>query len=493
MRCLLLAFFGLSVLAAQDQQRFTVSGKVINSVTGEPVRGAMVQINSQETRHVMTGSDGRFEQNNIGSGSLFITAQRPGFSPSQQNFAVGANAEPVVLKLVPLGQISGRVMDSEGEPVDGINVQCMQEMIVNGRKRWQPSSGASTDDTGHFLIGDLSGGAYIVHTGQLSLYPGIMPRSEAARYIYPETYYPNGSSLELAQYIEVGAGEDAKVDIAVHSTRGAKVSLTTEPSYPNVIASINDGENRYAFKNARSNGKGILTFAAVPSGTWKIEVHGPFSGGPNQGEQPLYGEATVEVGSTDITNLKIPLNKLPDIAVSISGGAPGGVSLQLMSNNGINGGGQPDQSGGFVITGVAPGSYSVVVQPRDTCLISMMSGSVDLLRDELVVSAGASVAPIQIVKGDNCGSLNLTAKTAATAILLSNSKAFEPQIFGLSPQGTTATALREGEYRIYAFDDITNVEYANPEAMRNYKSQTVQLEAGQKQTVQLEVNELHPR
>jgi hypothetical protein len=120
-----------------------------------------------------------------------------------------------------------------------------------------------------------------------------------------------------------------------------------------------------------------------------------------------------------------------------------------------------------------------------------MSGSVNLLQEELVVTAGSSVPPIQVTKGDHCASLTVAArsKTPGTVIVLSDSKAFEPQIFGTSEQGNTLNGLQEGEYQVYAFDDISNLEYANPDALRNFKSQTVSLEAGQKLSVEVDVEE----
>jgi hypothetical protein len=57
--------------------------------------------------------------------------------------------------------------------------------------------------------------------------------------------------------------------------------------------------------------------------------------------------------------------------------------------------------------------------------------------------------------------------------------------------GFTIAGLNEGDYRMYAFDDGSNLEYANPDALRQFKNHTIHLEAGQKSSVQLEINERH--
>ncbi len=67
-------------------------------------------------------------------------------------------------------------------------------------------------------------------------------------------------------------------------------------------------------------------------------------------------------------------------------------------------------------------------------------------------------------------------------------KGSEPRTEESAGPTATMTGLHEGEYTIYAFDDISDLEYANPEVMRKYKSQTVQVHAGERVAVQAEVN-----
>jgi hypothetical protein len=208
----------------------------------------------------------------------------------------------------------------------------------------------------------------------------------------------------------------------------------------------------------------------------------------------FYGELPIEVGNADINNLHLPIGTLPDIPILLADAEKSGLFVQLADDNGQANGAIQEPNKRFDFRSVRPGSYRVQVQPRDTCIASMMSGSVDMLQEKLVVSAGSSSPPIQITRGDNCPTLTVTAKTQGTGsvIVTSDSKTFEPIIFGASAQGYTMT-LHQGEYKVYGLDDITNLEYANPEAMRNFKSQTVSLEAGQKLSVQVDIEERHSK
>jgi protocatechuate 3,4-dioxygenase beta subunit len=502
MRRLMLVCFGLFLpvllwsAQTQERERFKVTGRVVNSATGEPVRGALVQINGQEPHSTMAGADGRFEMDGLLGGVAYVYAQRPGFSPNQpQNILVSSATDAVVVKLIPFSKISGRITDPDGEPIEGIQVRSMSEMIMNGRKQWQTAGSASSDETGHFVIENLAAGSYVLETREALLYLAAQPKSEAARYIYPQTFHPDTSNRELAQKIELAAGDEMRLDVTLHSIRGARVSFVTEPNYRNLFATISNGDIQFGNMGAQTDDTGRLTFSAVPPGNWKIEVRGPFSGPEDKGSQQMYGELPVEVGKTDIDDLKVLLGKLPDIQVLVSDGAKSGISLQLFSSNNQTYGGPSDEGGNFVLRSVIPGAYRVVPQPRGACIASLMSGSVNLLQEELVVSGLSSVPPIQITKGDNCASLTIAAKakTPASVIVTSNWKTFEPWVVGASEQGATIGGLHEGEYKIYALDDITDLEYANPDAMRNFKSQTVTLDAGQKLSLQVEVEERHPK
>ena len=101
---------------SQSAQRYAIRGTVVNSITGEGVRGALVQINTNRQRSVLTGADGTFAFAEVPAGTLYINVLKPGYftlqaiqSPrAQVVFAVSGPAQqPVVIKLVPEGVISG--------------------------------------------------------------------------------------------------------------------------------------------------------------------------------------------------------------------------------------------------------------------------------------------------------------------------------------------------------------------------------------------------
>src|SRR5258707_5633868 len=71
-------------LRPSSQDKYSLTGMVINSVTGEPVRGALVQIymNGQASR--LTGTDGKFQFDGLPGGQINITARKPGFFSQEE-------------------------------------------------------------------------------------------------------------------------------------------------------------------------------------------------------------------------------------------------------------------------------------------------------------------------------------------------------------------------------------------------------------------------
>src|SRR5258708_7734726 len=89
---------------------YSIDGVVINSVTGEPVRSALVQIYNPQQASLLTGPDGKFHFGSVPQSQLTITVRKPGFFSEQeisqgsitnQPIQVGPGMKPVTVKLIP--------------------------------------------------------------------------------------------------------------------------------------------------------------------------------------------------------------------------------------------------------------------------------------------------------------------------------------------------------------------------------------------------------
>ena len=127
----------------------TVAGHVTDS-TGAPVAGAELLAGERHNARDWGKADeaGFFEVRNVRTlnASFFLTVQAPGFAPQRKELSSEANLAAVHFVLQPAKLLVGRLVDSQGEPVEGVSVSAGD---WNGRNtiKWQ----AKTDPDGRFV------------------------------------------------------------------------------------------------------------------------------------------------------------------------------------------------------------------------------------------------------------------------------------------------------------------------------------------------------
>src|SRR5262249_57530973 len=118
---LLLAALPAFVVAQELPVSFScpcsLRGTIINSVTGAPVPGALVQSSAASQPATLTDSEGSFHFDGLPAGTLSVSATKPGFL-AQNPFlrqstpiVVGPEAPPAVIKITPGAVITRRALD----------------------------------------------------------------------------------------------------------------------------------------------------------------------------------------------------------------------------------------------------------------------------------------------------------------------------------------------------------------------------------------------
>jgi protocatechuate 3,4-dioxygenase beta subunit len=105
----------------------SVQGEVRNSVSGMPVERAHVSLRGYNSGGfdkygALTNAEGKFRIAGIPAGSYQVTLDRVGYvaTRSQVTLTPDEKKDNLNLQLVPMGAISGRVLDADGQPVDGL-------------------------------------------------------------------------------------------------------------------------------------------------------------------------------------------------------------------------------------------------------------------------------------------------------------------------------------------------------------------------------------
>ena len=96
-------------LSPQASNPNSLSGVVVNSITGQPISRALVQIGEHAA---LTGHDGRFEFENVTEGAGAPTVSKPGYFPKDNG--VPPQNQPIVLELIPEAIVSGTITDANG-------------------------------------------------------------------------------------------------------------------------------------------------------------------------------------------------------------------------------------------------------------------------------------------------------------------------------------------------------------------------------------------
>jgi hypothetical protein len=471
-----------------------LSGTVLNSVTGEPVRRAVVQVSGPNGSVALTDPGGHFVLDGLAEGRVFLTVMKPGFleeDSSKVPAQVGKDAPAIVLKLTPWGVIRGRVTTKDDLPLEGLQVHVFAKQNVEGRMVWaqQPFQGR-TDDNGEFRIPGLHFGSYYVSVDQseeltLSRKGVANPREQVSARVF----YPGVSDMSAASAIELEAGGESDADF----------TLSAEPVYDvtGKLSGAARGVSTLTFKRKAGEDTDFNQNVSVQDGTFEAKIPaGAYSVSTQAGD----GTELTTIGSTvsvrrDEADLQVSLTTPVTIPVEfVKEQASGSAERRLGRQEGVPGvllqldpvsqsfaGVTPwsAQAGG--IPNVTPGTYRVLITTTGEWWVkSARSGGVDLLTDDLTVVEGEQLGPIEVVVRQGAATVSGTVPVGDPGHVLvllvqpHGSRNFIRST--IAAQGNfTITGVPPGDYVILALNDGDRLEYANPDVLDPYLSDAEQI------------------
>jgi hypothetical protein len=525
---------------SREQPTYTLHGTVVNSVTGEPIRGALVQAFFNAQRSALTGPDGSFQFEGLLASQGSVTAHKPGYhSPDEirngrfattqysPSITVGPDQPPVLIKLVPEGVIYGRVSGEGGEPIENLPVHLFIQALENGRRTPQELPGGTTNEEGEFRTADLAPGKYFLFVGpsQAEEFPstgsGSVPQG------YPGAFYAAASDLASATPVEIAPGTRAEVNISLSLQNFFRIS--------GIVSGFSQNEGvGVQFFNASSQSVGALsafdpnkgTFQTMPMApgqyTITAEAHDP------KNQRTFFASRSVNLAS-DLSGVHLtaaPGAMIPvDVRLEATQSDPSASQPQTFFTAGIRKvvnnsaparvvltskdhltqrqfgsepvGNSPNDS--QAIKNVRPGTYAVMIYPNGQFYAqSVRSGSTDLLREDLVVAPGGSVQPIEVVMRDDFanldGKISVDGRPASGSIEVLAIPEDAPRqarsVITNHPQGLfNLSQLPPGLYKVLAVDRPNELEYANPDVLNRYlsKARDVTLLPNQTANVDLEL------
>jgi hypothetical protein len=160
-----LLLFGLLVFGSASAA--TLSGRVVDDHAGSAVASADVRVFQTGTRRVTaeleTDAEGRFHAEGLPDGEYRVEVSKPNHIPSTLRTTLSsAAAGNLAVRLVRCGAISGRVLDSSGQPVGGAIVFAMRPGAGGLRRDRAEGRFARVDGEGRYRLYGLAPGQYVV-------------------------------------------------------------------------------------------------------------------------------------------------------------------------------------------------------------------------------------------------------------------------------------------------------------------------------------------
>jgi hypothetical protein len=502
-----------------EAPKYKLSGIVVNSATGEPIRHALVSFFSGQQRSMMTDTDGRFEFDGIPQSNVALAAQRPGFFNDNELsdgrkpprvFDVGPDRRPVTIRLTPESVVFGRLVDSDGLPIPRLIVRTLTQRIQEGRRTWQQAMAASTDEDGRFRIFGLRPGNYILSAG-----PGQMPAlvttgGDPLELGYPEVTYPGGGSDASPAMMRINPGQQLEVNLTVRAepfyTVSGSVGGGDQGQQLGVQLMSNSLVPQMEFSARVDPETRTFQFPRVSRGDYKLMVWGSDSAGkPFTSSMPIQVRGNVmgvhlEAQPTLNIPVRLRVERTRETqAVSIPNNY---VPIQLQNVEDEN---QrfflvredpKNPSSPMMFQNVLPGTYRAIVEPwvNDLYVASARFGTTDLLHEEMTLTQSARQGQIDVVERDDTATLNINfpSPTRVSSVDLvfvpDDGTPYAWSNLPWTQDQQVGRPLRPGSYVVLAFYDL-DLEYSKREALEPYLSKGVRvtLAPGEQKTVSPEI------
>lgn len=411
----------------------SISGTLTNAATGAPVRDCAV---------IMTNQRGSFRYNAItddGGRFLFASVEPdPAYQPAIacQGFTMPAptrqtlrdmppisvtedqHVDNLSIKVVPLGAISGKVLDADNEPLRGVSIQLLQYHYVPAGRRLDIVDDATTDARGQYRLFFLKPGRYLMRAFLRVTPPGPPGAPGHVHSAIPDEgflplWYPGSPDSAQASLIDVKPAADLTAynfrlpRTPVFHVRGTLVSSVPKRPAVEVFPCVNKlVDTNYGFA-ADSQPNGSFDARGVPPGQYCVSA-------PQSNFRQISADTEVVVANHDVEGIALTASDGSEVSGAMEvEGDPGyklpkfGVRLQdSAANSCCSAISQTSEEGHFLLRKVPPGNYEFGYSklPPDLYLKSLRQGDQELASDRLDIRN--SVSPLSIVLATGTGKVS---------------------------------------------------------------------------------------
>jgi len=454
--------------AAPTGPAVTVRGVVLNETTGQPVRRALVRVNSALGRGALTDGEGRFEIHGVTAGVQLFTVSKPGFQEQmgederQQSVVhsvrVAIGMPDLSLTLAPKNAIFGHVSLSTGTPALGIGVTLVRQTIEDGRAEWEQVEGHQTTPDGAFRFAGLMDGTYLLMTqaefeGGHAVEPSCSAESPAVMPGYAIEFYSGAAEFAGAARIAVAGGQNAEANLALNQTMYhlVEVSLARAPAGGNwefkpVVLDHGGQELEYPIHQEKDHAlcvylpDGSYTLVMRATAEQESEGRGARIATGVTSPKEMLGLLDFSVDGQAVRNLRVALGQAPSTPVHLryqpgppapskansqegeEDGEGDPLSISLVPANLVGQKSQQRVEGTatgestYELEAALPGSYwlEATATRQGVCIGAATAGGQNLARTPWVEGPSGTGMPIDMVLRTDCAKLTVQVPEALT-------------------------------------------------------------------------------
>jgi hypothetical protein len=492
-----LALFWVATAAAQS-----VQGTVLNAATGAGIPGVKVELDwSGELAYgTSTDAQGRFAFADVKPGTYSVQYTAAGFEwvgifqrPPEPMLIRVSSGSPVELTahLMPMGRMSGHVVDPAGKPVPKAVVEVAgPAMQMN----------VPVDADGKFRIDRLLfPGAYTVSAvPPAGFRPPDRDPGDDRPLAWTRTWYPGATDPQGAGKIFLNAGasfEDVEIKLRTAPAHVVRGRLLLPDGKPASGVEVTLSSVRGVFKT-KSADDGAFEFVAVDGG-WRLSAQ----------SVKLRAAKWIELAGRDLENLTLRLDEPISVKVRAIADVPAGTpaprflprgavliavdpsGLAIIGDRSMA---RLDQNGSAVVSDLYPRSYEIGgAEPPGYYLAEIRLGDTPIHGRVVELSAGATIALVFRADGgsirgkvENCGDGGvLLVPQDPSARFPGDDRRVECDASG----NYSFNSLRPGDYFVIAMPKTADSYIWNPVWSDGLQSQAASITVQPSQTVALDL------
>jgi protocatechuate 3,4-dioxygenase beta subunit len=530
--------FALQTNLPQQTPTVSIRGKVLQESGEQPIRKAKVQLNGRIGPYgqysAISDSEGQFVIDDVQPGQYVVVVERPGFVQSSGHHLTTISVQPdtgkndLIFHMQPAAVITGKIVDSDGDPMPGVGVSATSTGSVAARRNSNNSGYGATNDLGEFRISDLRPGRY-----KITASPPRAPRpsdvkeknNEKNQPVYLTTHYPGVLAEEQAAAVEIQAGAETRISFGMLTGKvflisGTVTGIPGEGTMSQLMLMLIGGRGSGDTSPQKVGEGGKFEFANILPGTYSARlILVTFDGGRPEMQMLRLGQP-IEVTDAnveglrlqpeppglvrgkfrlDTTDQKFDWGQLTVHLVTVEEQG-GEIALEhipgLVTNSVVN------TDGTFEMKNVPGGTYQLVVGARSNTLRDYFTKSVNLGgRDvadfsfqvvpetflDVVVSANGATVAGTVVDANGRPVANATVVDVPSVEHRSRSDLYQRDTTDASGH-FSLRGLNPGKYTVLAFEELQQ-DVRQPEFLKTYETrgEVVQLDEGVRKSVILKL------